>query len=95
MPPNNVIGINYSDQSLRVLVEEYITQQRSTFTLQGVCNYVLYWAMEEGHTIPAAGALYDSNQLAPADCERVSAVLEKIAKEGRIAADGKHFEVMN
>lgn len=42
------ISIKYSDERLRILVEEFITQQRSTFTLKGVCNYVLYWAMEEG-----------------------------------------------
>ena len=45
MTQNNAIGIDYSDQRLRVLVEEYITQQRGTFSLQGACAYVLYWAM--------------------------------------------------
>ena len=35
MTQNNAIGIDYSDQRLRVLVEEYITQQRGTFSLQG------------------------------------------------------------
>ena len=92
MTQNNAIGIDYTDQRLLVLVEEYITQQRGTFTLQGACNYVLYWAMEDGHTLPAAGALYQSDKLAPADCQRVSAVLEKIVKEGRIAADGGRFQ---
>ena len=50
MTQNNAIGIDYSDQRLRVLVEEYITQQRGTFSLQGACAHVLYWAMEDGHT---------------------------------------------
>ena len=35
MTQNSAIGIDYSDQRLRVLVEEYITQQRGTFSLQG------------------------------------------------------------
>ena len=73
MTQNNAIGIDYSDQRLRVLVEEYITQQRGTFSLQGACAYVLYWAMEDGHTLPAAGAFYQSDKLSPADlpaCER-------------------------
>ena len=84
---NNTISINYSDEKLRILVEEYITQQRSSFTLKSVCSYVLYWAMEDGHTMNAG--LYESNQLAQADCDRISSVLQKIVGEGRIAAAGK------
>lgn len=34
MTDTNPIHINYTDARLRVLVEEYITQQRSAFTLQ-------------------------------------------------------------
>ena len=37
MIQNNAIGIDYSDQRLRVLVEEYITQQRGTVTLATLC----------------------------------------------------------
>lgn len=91
MANNNTISINYSDEKLRILVEEYITQQRSTFCLQGACAYVLYWAMEDGHTLPAAGAFYQSDKLSPADCQRVSAVLQKIVREGRIVADGDAY----
>ena len=75
MNNSNTIAVDYTLQCLRVLVEEYITQQRGTFSLQGACAYVLYWAMEDGHTLPAAGALYQSDKLSPADCQRVSAVL--------------------
>ena len=92
MTDTNPIRINYSDARLRVLVEEFITQQRSAFTLAGVCSYVLYWAMEDGHTLPAAGALYQSDKLSPADCQRVSAVLQKIVREGRIVPDGEQFK---
>ncbi|MBO7466808.1 MAG: hypothetical protein J6T94_03890 [Bacteroidaceae bacterium] len=70
MTTSNTIAINYSDEKLRILVEEYITQQRSSFTLKGVCSYVLYWAMEDGHTTGVG--LYESNQLASADCNRIS-----------------------
>ena len=90
MANNNPISINYSDEKLRILVEEYITQQRSSFTLKGVCSYVLYWAMEDGHT--TGTGLYESNQLSKADCERICCVLAKIATEGRITAQREQFE---
>ena len=89
MTDTNPIRINYSDARLRVLIEEYITQQRSAFTLAGVCSYVLYWAMEDGHTTNTG--LFESSQLAPTDFQRVCAVLEKIVQEGRIAADGEQY----
>ncbi len=38
---NNQVSVTYSDAELRNLVEEYITQQKSEFTLKGVCSYVL------------------------------------------------------
>lgn len=84
MANNKTISINYSDEKLRILVEEYITQQKSSFTLKGVCSYVLYWAMEDGHT--KGTGLFESNKLAQADCDRVSSVLQKIFGEGRITA---------
>ena len=90
MTQNNAIGIDYSDQRLRVLVEEYITQQRGTFTLQGACAYVLYWAMEDGHT--TNNGLYESNKLAQSDCDRISSMLQKIVSEGRITCVGTQFE---
>jgi len=62
MNNSNAIGIDYSDSELRVLVEEYIIQQKSEFTLRSVCSYVLYWAMGDGHT--AHTGLFESSQLA-------------------------------
>lgn len=38
---NNPVSVTYTDAELRNLVEEYITQQKSEFTLKGVCSYVL------------------------------------------------------
>ena len=35
------ISVEYTDTELRNLVEEYITMQKSEFTLKGVCSYVL------------------------------------------------------
>ena len=40
--------------------------------------------MEDGHTI--GSGLFESDQLTQADCDRISAVLEKIVDEGRIVA---------
>lgn len=79
---NNPIQIDYSDTRLRILVEEYITMQRREFTFRGVCDFVLFRAMEEGRT--AGQTLYESNELQSSDQERIRCVLKKIADEGRI-----------
>lgn len=47
----NPIKDDYPDTKLRILVEEYITMQRHEFTFRGVCDFVLYRAMEEGNSI--------------------------------------------
>ena len=77
------IKVTYSDSKLRILIEEYIAMQRSEFTFKGVCSYILYRAMEEEKAVKR-GELYDSDQLAEADSERVNKVLEIIVSEGRI-----------
>ena len=92
MTDTNPIKINYSDARLRVLVEEYVTQQRSAFTLQGLCSYVLYWAIEEGQASPSDNGLFECDKICQEDCERVSAVLEKVVKEGRIVVNSVGFE---
>ena len=89
------ISIKYSDERLRILVEEFITQQRSTFTLKDVCSYVLYWAMEEGKAALVEGSLYESDKICQADCDRIHRVLDIIAGEGRIVADGEHYKKLN
>lgn len=86
---NTAITITYSDQRLRILVEEYITMQKHEFTFSGLCSYVLYWAKEEGKT--ANTGLYESNQLCPADCERISGILRKIVNEGRLTCGTDSF----
>ena len=79
----NSISVTYSDEKLRILVEEYITMQKKDFTFKGVFDYILYRAMEEERT--KEDGLYGSNELAHVDCERVNHILKKIATEHRIA----------
>lgn len=89
MNNNTAITITYSDERLRTLVEEYITMQKHDFTFKSLCSYVLYRAMEEEKT--ANTGLYESNQLSPADCERISIILRKIVKEGRLTCGKDDF----
>lgn len=83
------ISVNYSDSKLRILVEEFVTMQKHEFSFKEVCSYVLYWAKEEGKT--ANTGLYESNQLDAVDCERISIILRKIVKEGRLACGTDTF----
>lgn len=85
------IRINYTDAHLRMLVEEYITQQRSAFTLQGVCSYVLYWAIEEGQASQFDNGLFEGDKICRAYCERISSILARIAAEGRISGVGEQY----
>lgn len=78
------ISVTYSDEKLRILVEEYITQQKKEFTFKSVCSFILYRAMEEERT--ANTGLYESDHLAFDDSKRISVVLEKIIQEGRVVA---------
>ena len=89
---NTTISIDYSDAQLRQLVEEYITQQRSSFTLKGVCSYVLYWAMEDGHT--TCSKHYECAKLSNNDCDRVNNILDKIIQEERIIKNSDGYETI-
>lgn len=79
----NPISVKYSDAKLRTLVEEFITMQKHEFTFKDLCSYVLYWAKEECKT--STSGFYESNQLDAADSERISNILNKIIKEGRLS----------
>ena len=59
MSNTKAIATNYSDEKLRILVEEFIAMQRSEFTFSGVCSHILYRAMEEGKT--TTNGLFESN----------------------------------
>lgn len=83
------IQVTYSSERLRILVEEFITMQKHDFTFKSLCSYVLYRAMEEEKT--ANTGLFESNQLSSADCERISNILLKIVKEGRLTCGTETF----
>ena len=79
----NTVSVTYTDSELRNLVEEYITQQKSEFTLKGVCSYVLYWAVEDGR-IANNKPLVESDELQPNDKTKILRVLDAIVIDGRI-----------
>ena len=89
MTRNNTVSINYSDEKLRILVEEYIIQQRKDFTFKGLCSYILYWSMEDNQ------ALYDSYQMTAPDSERVNRILDSIVKDGRLVKEYDHYQLLN
>lgn len=86
MTTNNTYPIYYSDAELRNLLEEFLIQQKSEFSLTSVCSYVLSWAMEEDRLTKPQGTLLQVKELLPDDQDRVRSVLESIVHDGRIAA---------
>lgn len=82
---SNSISVTYTDCELRNLVEEYITQQKSGFTLKGVCSYVLYWAVEDGK-VTESRSLIESDEMQTSDQDRVKRMLEAVVTDGRIAS---------
>ena len=74
-----------TDAQLRNLVEEYITQQKSEFTLKGVCSYILYWAVEDGK-VSDGHNLIESYDIQSGDQVRVINILDAIIADGRITA---------
>lgn len=82
---NNQVSVTYTDAELRNLVEEYFTQQKSGFTLKGVCSYVLYWAVEDSKVVDGK-KLIESDELQQSDHERVYRILEAVVADGRIVA---------
>lgn len=88
---NNPISVEYTDYELRNLVEEYITQQKSEFTLKGVCSYVLYWAVEDDK-VADTNVLIECNELSGIDQERIKKILDAISVDGRIEANSsEHY----
>lgn len=77
------MSVTYTDAELRNLVEEYITQQKTEFTLKGVCSYILYWVVEDGKVADGKG-LIGSDVLQQSDQDRAKRVLETVAADGRI-----------
>ena len=82
------MSVTYTDAQLRNLVEEYITQQKSGFTLKGLCSYVLYWAVEDDK-VAQGHSLIVSNAISNADQQRVKRLLEAVVTDGRIAVSAE------
>lgn len=82
---NNPVSVTYTDYELRNLVEEYITQQKSGFTLKGVCSCVLYWAVEDDK-VAQCHSLIVGNAISNADQDRVKLLLEAVVTDGRIVS---------
>ena len=96
MSPNNPITLAYSDAELRILVEEFVVQQKKDFTFRSLCSFILYWAMEEGKTVGNGIIIRKGYELQGSDQDRIRCILESIAKDGRNAiahGDNNRFEV--
>ncbi len=62
---------------------------------QGICSYIMYWAMEDGKTANGGNAIYDSFQMSPDDCDRVCSILESIVKDGWVVKTTDHYQLAN
>ena len=79
MAPKNITP--YTEKELTILVEEYITQERSEFELKGLHSYIVYWGMEDGRIV--------GGQMGSNDKEKVGVILDRIVKDGRIHISSK------
>lgn len=82
---DNPVSVTYTDAELRNLVEEYITQQKSEFTLKGVCSYILYWAVEDDK-VADSKVLIESSALSYDDQYRIWRILDVVIADGRRTA---------
>ena len=94
-PNNSPVTLAFSNAEIRILIEEFISQQEKVFTFRSLCSFILYRAMEEGKTVGICSAIRESNELQDSDQNRVWCILESIVKDGRIAIahGGNIFEV--
>ena len=88
----NTVSVTYTDTELRNLVEEYITQQKSEFTLKGVCSYILYWAVEDGK-VAVEKKLIEIDELQKTDQDLVKRILDAIIADGRIKASSCDYYI--
>ena len=79
------MSVTYTNAEFRNLVEKYITQQKSKFTMKGVFSYILYWAVEDGKETECNKPI-ESDELQQSDQERVKRFLEAVVADGRISA---------
>ena len=93
---SNPIAVTYTNAELRILVEEFIYQQKQEFTFKSLCSFILYWVMQEGKTAGNGSAIHESNELQESDQDRIRLILESIVKDGRIAiahGDNNRFKI--
>lgn len=80
----NPVPVDYTDEELRIIVEEYIIVQKSEFSFKGICRHVLQKAMDEGRTVDSRNTQYESNELKASDGIRVSNILWDLIFERKI-----------
>ena len=80
----NPVPLDYTDEELRTVVEDYIAAQKSEFSFKRLCLYVLHRAMDEGKTVDSRHTQYESNELKATDGIRISRILWDMIFERRI-----------
>ena len=71
----NPVPLDYTDEELRTVVEEYIADQKSEFSFKKMCLSILHRAMDEGKTVDSRHTQYESNELKASDGNRISRIL--------------------
>lgn len=80
----NPVPLDYTDDELRKVVEEYIDAQKSEFSFKKMCLSILHRAMDEGKTVDSRHTQYESNELKSTDGIRLSRILWDMIFERRI-----------
>lgn len=80
----NPVPVDYSDEELKTIVEDFIVAQRSEFSYKGICRHILQKAMNEGRTVDSRNTQYESNELKASDGIRVSSILWDLIFEREI-----------
>ena len=80
----NPVPLDYTDEELRTVVEEYIAAQKLEFSFRRLCHSVLRRAMDEGKTVDSRHTQYESTELKSSDGDRISRILWNMIYERRI-----------
>lgn len=80
----NPVPLDYTDEELRKVVEEYIDAQKTEFSFKRMCLAILHRAMDEGKTVDSRHTQYESNELKASDGIRISRILWDMIFEKRI-----------
>ena len=76
--------LDYTDEELRKVVEEYIDAQKSEFSFKKMSLSILHRAMDEGKTVDSKNTQYKSNELKSTDGIRISRILWDMIFERKI-----------